>query len=203
VKLPYSYIAIEGNIGAGKTTLAGLLAQQFGARVMNEHFEDNPFLADFYKDPERYALTVELSFLEERFRHVNEAARGEEIIISDYLWEKSLVFARVNLAGEELRLFERIYDVMGGRLRVPDIVFYIHRPAERLLDNINRRGREYERNIPVDYLSRIGAGYSNYFGSETRMPVIWMDNELGPEALAEHVAQLLQRNFATGLHVNP
>jgi deoxyguanosine kinase len=199
----YRHIAIEGNIGAGKSTLAKLLAERLNARFLPEQFEDNPFLEDFYADPKRFAFTVELSFLEERFRQIKEAAKKEGIFVSDYLWEKSLVFARVNLSGEELRLFERIYQVMALQMKLPDVVVYLHRPAEKLLHQINRRGRNFERNIPTAYLGKVAAGYRDFFSSEKRMPVIWMDNDFGPEALANEVIKLLGKQFMNGLHVNP
>jgi deoxyguanosine kinase len=199
----YRYIAIEGNIGAGKTTLSQLLAKRLNAHYMPEHFEDNPFLRPFYENRERFGFTLELSFLEERFRQVKEAVGHENRIVSDYLWEKSLVFARINLSGEELRLFERIYQVMGGQLRVPDLVIYLHRPVEKLLKHIASRGREFERNIEVDYLVKVGAGYQQYFASEKRMPVLWIDNEMGPEALAAYVENLIRRHFSAGMHLNP
>jgi deoxyguanosine kinase len=199
----YRHIAIEGNIGAGKSTLAKLLSERLNARFLPEQFEDNPFLEDFYSNPERFAFTVELSFLEERFRQVKEAAKKEGVFISDYLWEKSLVFGRVNLAGEELRLFERIYHIMASQMKLPDLVIYLHRPAEKLLHQINRRGRNFERNIPTEYLGKVAAGYRDFFASEKRMPVIWLDNDLGPEALVNAVIKLLGKQFINGLHLNP
>jgi deoxyguanosine kinase len=199
----YQYIAIEGNIGAGKTTLTKLLAQRLNARFMPEQFEDNPFLHNFYEDKDRYGLSAELSFLEERFRQVKEAVNEPKVIVSDYLWEKSLVFARINLKGEELRLFERIYQVMSDQLRMPDVVFYLHRPIEKLIKQIGARGRDFEKNIAPDYLSKVALGYQHYFASEKRMPVIWIDNDLGPEALASHVENLLKKPFSGGLHMNP
>ncbi len=199
----YRHIAIEGNIGAGKTTLATLLSRRLNACFLPENFGDNPFLTSFYEDPGRFAFSVELSFLEDRFRQVKEASKKEGVLVSDYLWEKSLVFARINLAGEELRLFERIYSVLGAQLTVPDLVLYLHRPPEKLLRRISLRGREFEKNIPADYLGKVGAGYRDYFASEKRMPVIWLDNDLGPEALAQEALKLLRKRFAPGLHVNP
>ncbi len=199
----YRHIAIEGNIGAGKTTLGKLLSDRLGARFLPEHFEDNSFLLPFYEDPKRYGLTVELSFLEERFRQVQEASKKEGMLVSDYLWEKSLVFARVNLSGEELRLFERIYNVMAEQLPVPDLVIYLHRHSDRLLGQITRRGRDFERKIPVEYLAKVSAGYRDFFASEKRMPVLWLNNDYGPEALAQEVFNLLGKQFEKGLHHIP
>ncbi len=199
----YKHIAIEGNIGAGKSTLAKLLAERTGARYLPEHFEDNAFLHSFYEDQNRYAFPLELSFLEERFRQIKEATLKNEPLISDYLWEKSLVFARVNLSGEELRLFERIYTVLSSQLPVPEIVIYLHRPTERLLAHIERRGRGFEQNIPQEYLAKVGAGYRDFFAAEKRMPVIWLTNDYGPEALLNEVTGLLRKQFDKGLHIIP
>ncbi|MEO5642114.1 MAG: deoxynucleoside kinase [Bacteroidia bacterium] len=197
----YKYIAIEGNIGAGKSTLAKLLADRTSARYLPENFEDNSFLHSFYEDPKRYGFTLELAFLEERFRQIREASAKEGLLVSDYFWEKSLVFGRVNLSGEELRLFERIYNVLAGQLPVPDLVIYLHRPPERLLAQINRRGREFEKSIPQEYLGKVGAGYRDFFASEKRMPVLWLTNDYGPEALLQEVLSLLNKSYAKGLHL--
>lgn len=199
----YKYIAIEGNIGAGKSTLAKLLSERTNARYLPENFEDNSFLHSFYEDPKRYAFTLELAFLEERFRQIKEASMKEGLLVSDYFWEKSLVFGRVNLAGEELRLFERIYNVLASQLPVPDLVIYLHRPPERLLAQINRRGREFEQSIPVEYLGKVGAGYRDFFASEKRMPVLWLTNDYGPEALLQEVLALIRKPFSKGLHLLP
>lgn len=197
----YKYIAIEGNIGAGKSTLAKLLAERSDARYLPENFEDNPFLHSFYKDTKRFAFTLELAFLEERFRQIREASAKEGLLVSDYFWEKSLVFGRINLAGEELRLFERLYNVLADQLPVPDLVIYLHRPPERLLAQINRRGRQFEQTIPHEYLAKVGAGYRDFFASEKRMPVLWLTNDYGPEALLQEVLTLTKKQFSNGLHL--
>lgn len=197
----YRYIAIEGNIGAGKSTLAQLLAERTNSIYLPEQFEENPFLRDFYSDPERYGFSVELSFLEERYRNVKQALAAGGPVVSDYLWEKSLVFARINLKGAELQLFERLYQVLAATIPVPDIVIYLHRSYETLHRQINRRGREYEKAISMEYLQRIGSGYQQFFAKENRMPVLWVDHELGPEALLSSIMKLTGQTFAKGMHI--
>ncbi len=199
----YQYIAIEGNIGAGKSTLAKLLAERTGARYLPENFADNPFLHSFYEDTKRYAFTLELAFLEERFRQIREASVKEGALVSDYFWEKSLVFGRVTLSGEELRLFERLYHVLVSQLPVPDLVIYLHRPPERLLAQISRRGRNFEQAIPHEYLAKVAAGYRDFFASEKRMPVLWLTNDYGPEALLQEVLNLIKKPYSQGLHLLP
>lgn len=197
----YKYIAIEGNIGAGKSTLAQLLAERTNAVFLPEQFEENPFLRDFYQDPERFGFTVELSFLEERYRNVKQALSAGQPVVADYLWEKSLVFARINLKGAELQLFERLYSVLAGTIPVPDLVIYLHRSYETLHRQINRRGREFEKAISPEYLQKLGAGYQHFFAREHRMPVLWVDHELGPEALTSLVLKLIKQSFGKGLHI--
>lgn len=197
----YRYIAIEGNIGAGKSTLARMLAERCNALFLPEQFEENPFLSNFYADRVRYGFSVELSFLEERFRNVKQALAANKPVVADYLWEKSMVFARVNLKGAELQLFERIYGVLAAYIPVPDLVIYLHRSYATLHKQIGKRGREFEKNISEEYLRSIGAGYQQFFAREHRMPVLWIDHELGPEALVTHVMKLASQSFGKGMHV--
>ncbi|HEU4719410.1 MAG TPA: deoxynucleoside kinase [Bacteroidia bacterium] len=201
--MDYRYIAIEGNIGAGKSTLAKMLAGRLGGTFVPEKFGDNPFLVPFYEDPARHALPAELSFLEDRFRQVRDLEDETGVIVSDYAWEKSIVFARINLKGEELRLFERIYNLLSGQLRPPDILFYLHRPVEKLVRNISSRGRDFEKNIQADYLGKIAAKYRDYLSGEKTIPVIWMSEDLGPEALTADVLKKLGKAWKPGLHLDP
>jgi deoxyguanosine kinase len=197
----YKYIAIEGNIGAGKSTLANMLAERIGSTYLPEQFEENPFLRDFYNDKDRYGFTVELSFLEERFRNVKHALATGKPVVADYLWEKSMVFARVNLKGAELQLFERLYQVLAASIPVPDLVIYLHRSYETLHKQIGKRGRDFEKGIQPEYLQQLGAGYQQFFAKENRMPVLWIDHEMGPEALTATVLRLMEQSFGKGLHV--
>ena len=197
----YTYVAIEGNIGAGKSTLASLLSERTGSVFLPEHFDENPFLRDFYADPARYGFSVELSFLEERFRNVKQALAGGKPVVADYLWEKSMVFARVNLKGAELQLFERLYQVLAASIPVPDLVIYLHRSSEALHRQITKRGRDFEKGISPEYLQQIGAGYQQFFSKENRMPVLWINHEMGPEALSAAVLKLMDQSFGKGLHV--
>ena len=184
------YIAIEGNIGAGKTTLAQLLAGELGARLVLEQFEDNNFLPKFYADPERYAFPLELSFLADRYKQLKDFNTPDlfgQPVVADYLFIKSKLFARINLPDAEYELFSRVFDVMDMHLPQPDVLLYLYAPVPTLQAHIRKRGRDYEQCIADDYLARISAMYDNYLAA-VQIPVVMIDTsrynfEGDPEAL--------------------
>ncbi len=163
----YNYVVIEGNIGAGKTTLATRIADEFNARLILEHFADNPFLPKFYKEPEKYSFPLELSFLASRYRQLQEELVVQDLFkaftIADYYFMKSLVFASSTLAGEEYNLYRQIFYIVYGSLPKPDIYVYLHLSPERLLKNIKKRGRIYESDITKEYLQTIQESYFAFF----------------------------------------
>lgn len=185
------YIAIEGNIGSGKTTLAEILAQKLNARIVLEEFADNTFLPRFYADPERYAFPLELSFLADRYKQLNEFVNAPELfsgpIITDYLLIKSKLFARVNLGPSEYDLFCRLFDVMDQQMRQPDLLLFLHAPVPVLQMRIHIRGREYEQSIEDEYLERIGTMYETFLAT-TKIPIVMIDTSIVDFSL--HPAQL-------------
>ena len=178
-ELPVDYLVIEGNIGAGKTTLTRKLAADFGARTLYESFGDNPFLPLFYGDRDRYAMMVELYFMTERHRQLSEVKPERNLfgepLIADFLFLKTWLFARSNLSGHERKLFRRIFDGLNEQLPAPQLLLYLHRPVDVLLANIAKRGRGYEEGITADYLVQIERTYWDYLRSELRFPVVLMD----------------------------
>ena len=165
--MKYNYVVIEGNIGAGKTTLAKRIADEFNARLILEHFDDNPFLPKFYSDPEKYSFPLELSFLASRYRQLKDELVPQDLFksftIADYYFMKSLVFAASTLKGDEFNLYRQIFNIIYGSLPKPDIYVYLHLTPERLLNNIKKRGRDYERNITGEYLQNIQESYFAFF----------------------------------------
>src|ERR1043165_204234 len=164
--MQYHYIAIEGNIGAGKTTLAHLLSKRLNARLILEEFADNPFLPKFYENPDQYAFPLELFFMAERYKQLKDMIHTKDlfqsITISDYLFTKCLLFAKVNLPDEEFRLYQRLFEIIHQQLVHPDILIYLHAPVAKLQANIKRRNRPYEQNIPDQYLFNIQETYTHY-----------------------------------------
>jgi len=162
----YHFITIEGNIGAGKTTLANLLSRHYNARLILEEFADNPFLPRFYENPQQYAFPLELFFMAERFKQLKELLLQQDmfrqVTITDYLFTKCLLFAKVNLPQDEFRLYQRLFDIIHQQLVKPDLLIYLHAPVNRLQANIRKRNRSYEQNIPDEYLFNIQETYTHY-----------------------------------------
>lgn len=175
----YNYIAIEGNIGAGKTSLANLMSDDFNAKMVLERFADNPFLPKFYKDKERYAFPLEMSFLADRYQQLSDDLAQFDLfknfIVSDYYIFKSLIFAQVTLAHEEYKLYRRMFDVMYKEIAKPDLYVYLYQSTPRLLENIKTRGRDYEQDISANYLDKIHQGYINFIKSEPNLNTLIID----------------------------
>ena len=171
--LKYDHVSIEGNIGAGKTSLATMIAEDFNAKLILEGFKDNPFLPKFYEDPERYAFSLEMSFLVERYQQSLDATGQYELFsnftVSDYEFSKSLVFAEITLRQEEFRLYKKLFDVMRKSLKYPDKYLYLFQNTERLMENIKFREREYEQKIAPEYLQKINRGYLNFIKTQARL----------------------------------
>ena len=165
--IKYNYVVIEGNIGAGKTTLASRISDQFNARLILERFADNPFLPKFYDDPEKYSFPLELSFLADRYKQLKEELVEQDLFksftVADYYFMKSLVFAASTLTGDEFNLYRQIFYIIYGSIPKPDIYVYLHLRPERLLMNIGKRGRNYEKAITAEYLQKIQDNYFSLF----------------------------------------
>ena len=175
----FNYIAIEGNIGAGKTTLATKIAEDFNAKTVLERFADNPFLPKFYKDQNRYAFPLEMSFLADRYQQVADDLGQfdlfKDFIIADYHIFKSIIFAKVTLAEEEFRLYKTLFDIIYKEMPKPDLYVYLYQNTNRLLQNIKRRGRSFEQEIPADYLEKINIGYLDYIKTQNELNVLIID----------------------------
>lgn len=164
--MQYRYIAIEGNIGSGKTTLAQQLADHYNATLILEAFGDNPFLEKFYHDRARFAFPLELAFLADRYKQLKDLLPTQELfqshIISDYIFPKTKLFAKVNLDETEYELFARIAEFLKVDLSIPDLLIYLYAKVPTLQANIHKRARSYEQQIPDDYLAAVEAGYQQY-----------------------------------------
>ncbi|MCH3880961.1 MULTISPECIES: 2-amino-4-hydroxy-6-hydroxymethyldihydropteridine diphosphokinase [Tenacibaculum] len=175
----YNYIAIEGNIGAGKTSLANLISNEFNAKLVLERFADNPFLPKFYEDNERYAFPLEMSFLADRYQQLSDDLAQFDLfknfIISDYYIFKSLIFAQVTLQKDEYKLYRKMFDLMYKEITKPDLYVYLYQNTDRLLANIKNRGRDYEQNIEAEYLQKIHDGYSNFIKTQQDLNILTID----------------------------
>jgi deoxyguanosine kinase len=208
MKIPYNYIAIEGNIGAGKTTLATRLSKHFNTRLILEQFEDNSFLPKFYEDPSRYAFPLELSFLADRFQQLKTQLAVQDmfhpVTIADYFILKSLIFARKTLNSEEFTLYSRLFSIIENVLPKPDLLVYLYLDIKRLQSNIRKRGRVYEQKIEDDYLQKIQEGYLDYIRQQQGLRVLLIDtNHMDFVANQDDYNKLLEiilQEYPTGIH---
>ena len=207
-QFPYRYIAIEGNIGAGKTSFCELMNKEFNLSLILEEFDDNPFLPYFYKNPDRYAFTVELFFMTERYKQLQKSLvihdMFHDFILSDYFFMKTLLFARKNLSEDEYKMFQKLYNALSGSFPQPDLLVYFHRHVDILKSNIRKRGREYEVFITPDYLTKVQDSYFEYFRNVLTFPVLIIDldqiNFVEFPKHYEHVKSLLKKKYRPGVH---
>lgn len=175
----YNYIAIEGNIGAGKTSLSKMISDDFNAKMVLERFADNPFLPKFYEDKERFAFPLEMSFLADRYQQLSDDLAQldlfKNLVVSDYYIFKSLIFAQVTLQKDEYLLYRKMFDIMYKEITKPDLYVYLYQNSERLLENIKKRGRDYEQNIEASYLQKIHDGYKNFISTQLDLNVLIID----------------------------
>lgn len=203
----YHFITIEGNIGAGKTTLAHLLSKHFNARLILEAFADNPFLPKFYENPQQFAFPLELFFMAERYKQLKELVQQKDmfqsVTISDYLFTKCLLFAKINLPNDEFRLYQRLFEIIHQQLIQPDILIYLHAPVQKLQQNIRKRNRSYEQNIPDEYLFSIQETYTHYI-RQHNIKTLFIDagnaDFLGNEKHFQAVVDALDQDYETGQH---
>jgi deoxyguanosine kinase len=206
----YKFITIEGNIGAGKTTLSQMLQKEFGANLILEQFADNPFLPKFYLNKDKYSFPLELSFLAERYRQLKDMLNTRDLfnqyLISDYLFIKSKLFARVNLYEDEYKLYETIFDIIYPNLPEPDLVIYLHAPLSRLKKNISIRNRDYEKNIQDDYLVDLQNAYLQLIKTNKFRSLIIDTTQTDFLNNPDHFQQLLQaleKDYDYGWHYIP
>jgi deoxyadenosine/deoxycytidine kinase len=203
----YHFIAVEGNIGAGKTTLSQLLSQYYNAKLMLEEFAENPFLTKFYENPKQYAFPLELFFLAERFKQQQELIKNtdlfQSVTISDYLFTKCLLFAKVNLPEEEYRLYQKMFDVFQQQLVTPDVLIYLHAPVSKLQSNIKKRNRKFEQSIPDEYLYKLQETYTSYI-KQHNIKTIFVDASnadfLYNEVHFKLITDALEKDLEEGQH---
>ena len=203
----YNFITVEGNIGAGKTTLSHLLSKHFNARLILEEFAENPFLSKFYESPQQYAFPLELFFMAERYKQMKDLLQTKDmfqnVTVSDYLFTKCLLFAKVNLPDEEFRLYQKLFDIINPQIVQPDILIYLHTPVNKLQENIKKRNRKYEQSIPNDYLFSLQETYTQYI-KQHRIKTLFVDASeadfLDNPAHLQIIIDALDKEYEDGQH---
>ena len=205
--MKHHFITIEGNIGAGKTTLAHLIAKKLNARLILEEFAENPFLPKFYENPGQYAFPLELFFMAERYKQLKDMLHTNDmfssVTISDYLFTKCLLFAKVNLPQEEFRLYQKLFEIIHQQLIFPDILIYLHAPVKKLQENIKKRNRIYEQDIGDEYLLNLQDTYTSYI-KQHNIKTIFIDaanaDFLGNPKHLQIIIDALQADLDKGQH---
>ena len=200
----YNFITIEGCIGAGKTTLSKKLSDRLACPSVLENFEDNPYLQNFYNDPEKHAFSLELYFMAERYQQQKKLLENmnlfEQKVVSDYAFFKSLVFANITLKEDELQLYKMLFHIIYPNIKAPEIIIYLHKPVDLLLENIKKRGRAYETGISAEYLEKLNTTYLDFFKQQDKSTVIILDsaklNFVSNEQDFEFIFSLLEQQYS-------
>ncbi len=204
----YNFITIEGTIGAGKTSLASMIAEEFNAKLILEGFADNPFLPKFYKEADKYAFPLELSFLAERYQQLTDQLSKQDLFknftISDYFINKSLIFAQKTLQDDVFGLYSKLFHIINSSLPKPDLLVYLYVSVERLQENIKSRGRDYEQNIENEYLEKIQTGYFEFIRLHQDMRILILDvNDIDfvhkPEDYRK-IISIIDQDYDIGIH---
>jgi deoxyadenosine/deoxycytidine kinase len=206
--MKYNFITIEGNIGAGKSTLAHLLSKHFNARLILEEFAENPFLPKFYENRQQYAFPLELFFMAERYKQLKELLQTKDLFqnttISDYLFTKCLLFAKVNLPEQEFSLYQKLFDIINPQLIQPDLLIYLHAPISKLKENIKKRNRLYEQSISADYLFSLQETYTEYI-RQHKIKTLFIDvsdaDFLGNEKHFQTLVEALDKDYDIGQNI--
>lgn len=203
------YLVIEGNIGAGKTSLCHKIAEERHAKLILEQFADNPFLPKFYENPDRYSFPLELSFLADRYNQLKRNLESfdlfNELIIADYFFMKSLIFSSSTLQEDEYKLYRQLFDIIYSSLPKPDLYVYLHKSVDNLIKNIKLRGREYEQNISSEYLKSIENGYFSFFKQQNNIKILLIDTNMidfvnNEEHYRMLVSAIFERKFTEGIN---
>ena len=204
----YNFIAIEGNIGAGKTSLAKLIAEEYNAKLIMEEFEDNSFLPKFYKDPDRFAFPLELSFLAERYQQLKDKLGAKDLFksftISDYFINKSLIFSRKTLQNDEFKLYNTLFEIINQSLIKPDLLVYLYANVDNLQTNIKKRGREYEQDIEDAYLEKIQNSYFEFIKQQSNLRILIIDTNnldfVNDKKDYDYISSIIFKDYNVGVH---